>query len=137
MPRGALKKSSCRSSRHEAFGGHEFVARLGAVLEQAGWKAIHWSDIGNPRAADSEIMAWAKQNGHVIFTHDLDFGTMLALTQAEGPSVIQVRTQDVTPTAIGKLVVNALRQFQPDLEKGALIVLDEANVRARVLPLTN
>ena len=107
-----------------------------AVLEQAGWKAIHWSDIGNPRAADSEIMAWAKQNGHVVFTHDLDFGTMLALTQAEGPSVIQVRTQDVTPTAIGKLVVNALRQFQPDLEKGALIVWDEANVRARVLALT-
>jgi len=108
-----------------------------AVLEQAGWKSIHWSNIGNPRAADSEIMAWAKQNGHVVFTHDLDFGTMLALTQAEGPSIIQVRTQDVSPPAIGKLVVNALRQFQPDLEKDALIVLDEANVRARVLPLTN
>ena len=108
-----------------------------AVLEQADWKAIHWSNIGNPCATDSEIMAWAKQNGHVVFTHDLDFGTMLALTQAEGPSVIQVRTQDVTPTAIGKLVVNALRQFQQDLEKGALIVLDEANVRARVLPLTS
>src|ERR1017187_7926791 len=104
-----------------------------AVLEQAGWMAIHWSEIGNPRAADSEIMTWTKQNGHVVFTHDLDFGTMLALTQAEGPSVIQVRTQDVTPTAIGKLVVNALRQFQSQLEKGALIVLDEAQVRARVL----
>jgi predicted nuclease of predicted toxin-antitoxin system len=80
-------------------------------------------------------MAWAKQNGCVVFTHDLDFGTVLALTQAEGPSVIQVRTQDVTPSAIGKLVVNALRQFQSQLEKGALIVLDEANARARVLPL--
>jgi predicted nuclease of predicted toxin-antitoxin system len=108
-----------------------------AVLKQAGWETIHWSDVGNPRAADSEIMAWAKQNAHVVFTHDLDFGTMLALTQAEGPSVIQVRTQDVTPAAIGKLVVNALRQFQPELAKGALIVLDEANVRARILPLTN
>jgi predicted nuclease of predicted toxin-antitoxin system len=108
-----------------------------AVLEQAGWKSIHWSDIGNPHTVDSGIMAWAKQNSHVVFTHDLDFGTMLALTQAEGPSVIQVRTQDVTPAAIGKLVVNALRQFQSELEKGALIVLDEANVRARILPLTN
>ena len=49
--------------------------------------------------------------------------------------MIQVRTQDVTPAAIGKLVVNALRQFQPELEKGALIVLDEARARARVLPL--
>jgi predicted nuclease of predicted toxin-antitoxin system len=106
-----------------------------AVLKQAGWEAIHWSNAGNLRAADSEIMAWAKQNGHIVFTHDLDFGSLLALTQAEGPSVIQVRTQDVTPAAIGKLVVNALRQFQPELEKGALIVLDEARARARVLPL--
>lgn len=106
-----------------------------AVLGQAGWKAVHWSSVGDLRAADTEIMAWAKQNGSVVFTHDLDFGTILALTQAEGPSVIQVRTQDVTPSAIGKLVINALRQFQLQLEQGALIVLDEATVRARVLPL--
>jgi predicted nuclease of predicted toxin-antitoxin system len=107
----------------------------GPVLEQAGWKAVHWSNLGSFHAADSEIMAWAKQNDCVVFTHDLDFGTMLALTQADGPSVIQVRTQDVTPAAIGKLVTNALRQFQAELERGALIVVDEAKVRARILPL--
>lgn len=105
------------------------------VLQTSGWEAVHWSKVGDPRAADSEIMAWANQNRWVVFTHDLDFGTALALTQAEGPSVIQVRTQDVTPSAVGKLVVNALRQFEAQLEKGALIILDEANVRARILPL--
>jgi hypothetical protein len=62
---------------------------------------------------------------------------VLALTQAEGPSVIQVRTHDVSPSAIGELMVNALRQFQRELEQGALIVLDETHVRARILPLTN
>ena len=108
-----------------------------AVLKEAGWEAVHWSKVGDLRAADSEIMAWAKQNGCVVFTHDLDFGTMLVLTQAEGPSVIQGRTQDVTPSAIGKLVINALHQFESELEKGALIVLDEANIRARILPLKN
>ncbi len=105
------------------------------ALAQAGWEAVHWSKVGNPRAADSEIMAWARQHGHIVFTHDLDFGSMLALTQAEGPSVIQIRTQDVTPAAIGKLVNAALRQFERDLEKGALIVLDESRARARILPL--
>jgi predicted nuclease of predicted toxin-antitoxin system len=105
-----------------------------SVLEQAGWETVHWSSVGNPRATDAEIMARARQQGWVVFTHDLDFGTALALTAAEGPSVIQVRTQDVTPQAIGKLVVQALRQFQSELEKGALIVLDEAQARARVLP---
>jgi predicted nuclease of predicted toxin-antitoxin system len=108
-----------------------------AILEKAGWETLHWSNIGNPRAADSEIMGWAKEHRHVVFTHDLDFGTMLALTHAEGPSVIQVRTQDVAPAAIENLVINALRQFQSELDQGALIVLDEANVRARILPLKN
>jgi len=106
-----------------------------AVITQAGWEAVHWSNVGNPHATDAEIMVWAEQNRRVVFTHDLDFGTLLALTQAKGPSVIQVRTQDVAPLAIGKLVINALRQFQQELEKGALIVLDEAHARARVLPL--
>lgn len=108
-----------------------------AILKQAGWEAVHWSSVGDPRADDSIIFAWAKEHGHILFTHDLDFGTILALTQGEGPSVIQVRTQDVTPSAIGKLVVNAVRQFQSELERGALIVLDEARARARVLPLKN
>ena len=104
-------------------------------LKSAGWEAIHWSTVGNPRAEDKEIMAWARVQKHVVFTHDLDFGTLLALTRAGSPSVIQVRTQDVTPAAIGALVVNALRQFEGTLEKGALIVLDEARARARILPL--
>ncbi len=61
------------------------------VLRANGWAAVHWSDIGDPRAADREIMDWASANRHVVFTHDLDFGTALALTHASGPSVIQVR----------------------------------------------
>ena len=105
------------------------------VLQSAGWEAVHWSTVGNPRAEDGEIMAWARAQEHVVFTHDLDFGTLLALTRAGSPSVLQVRTQDVTPAAIGALVVSALRQFEGTLEKGALIVLDEARARARILPL--
>lgn len=54
------------------------------VLKEAGWESVHWSSVGDPRALDSEIMAWAKQRGHVVFTHDLDFGSLLALTQAKG-----------------------------------------------------
>jgi predicted nuclease of predicted toxin-antitoxin system len=106
-----------------------------SVLREAGWEAEHWSQLGDPRAVDVEIMVWAREHGRVVFTHDLDFGTLLALTQAEGPSVLQVRTQDVTPDALGRLVLGALRQFQAELEQGALIVLDEARSRVRILPL--
>ena len=49
-------------------------------------------------------MAWARENGYVVFTHDLDFGTLLALTRDAGPSVIQVRTHEQTMKRIQYLV---------------------------------
>ena len=33
-------------------------------LAQQGWSAVHWSTVGDPRADDSEIMAWALANGY-------------------------------------------------------------------------
>lgn len=100
-----------------------------------GFEAVHWSTIGDPRAVDPVLMEWARASGYVVFTHDLDFGTLLALTQAESPSVIQVRTQDVTPTHLANVVMASLRNFESLLEAGALIVLDEGKSRVRILPL--
>ena len=106
-----------------------------AELARHGWSAVHWSAVGDPRADDSVIMAWAVANRHVVFTHDLDFGTMLALTHAIGPSVMQVRGQDVLPEDIGQVVVAALRQHDAALMTGALVVVDVKKSRVRVLPL--
>ncbi|MBW4608204.1 MAG: DUF5615 family PIN-like protein [Hassallia sp. WJT32-NPBG1] len=105
------------------------------VLESAGFEAVHWSTIGNPSATDKEIMAWALTNDYIVFTHDLDFGTLLAMTQANAPSVIQVRSQDIIPAKLGNLVINALRQFQQELEMGALVTVDEAKAKVRILPI--
>lgn len=65
-------------------------------------------------------MDWAEANGYTVFTHDLDFGTILALTHKSGPSVLQVRGQDVLPHHMGNLVIAAIRQHETDLENGAL-----------------
>lgn len=106
------------------------------VLEEEGHVAAHWSSIGDVRAADFVLMDWARSNGYIVFTHDLDFGTLLALTQAESPSVIQVRTQDVTPNHLAKIVLAALSNHVAPLDAGALIVLDESRARVRILPLS-
>jgi predicted nuclease of predicted toxin-antitoxin system len=105
------------------------------VLQKHGWTSIHWSTIGDPRATDRTIMDWAAANGYVVFTHDLDFGTMLALTYATGPSVLQVRGQDVLPDHLETVVIAALRQHDVDLAAGALVVVDERKSRVRVLPI--
>ena len=75
-----------------------------AVFKENGFEAVHWSQVGDQRASDRKIMQWARAKGHVVFTNDLDFGAILAATHAQGPSVIQVRTQDVTPEHLGPIV---------------------------------
>ncbi len=108
-----------------------------AFLERNGWQAIHWSSVGDPRATDRAIMDWARANDYVVFTHDLDFGAILAVTRAEGPSVLQVRAQNVLPEHLGEVVIAALRQFAQQLEAGALITVDEGTSRARILPINS
>jgi hypothetical protein len=60
-------------------------------LADSGFDSIHWSSIGQPWASDTEIMDHASAYGLVIFTHDLDFGALLAKLKTRQPSVIQVR----------------------------------------------
>jgi len=95
----------------------EWVDELG----NRGIEAVHWSSIGQFDAQDTVLMEWAREHDYIVFTHDLDFGTTLALTNAEKPSVLQVRTQDVT---VGHLK-----------DMGALLILDEHKKRVRILPL--
>jgi predicted nuclease of predicted toxin-antitoxin system len=65
----------------------------------------------------------------------LDFGTILALTHASGPSVIQVRSQDILPSNLGGTLVSVVKANEAALDEGALIVIDEARARVRILPL--
>lgn len=105
------------------------------LLQAAQVYVVHWSTVGNPRAEDPEVMDWARANDCVLFTHDLGFGALLANARAGKPSVFQVRTQDVTPAAIGAKVVAALHQFASMLTEGAIVSLDEHGARVRILPL--
>lgn len=104
-------------------------------FERQGWTATHWSVIGDPRATDRVILAWAREHGQVLFTHDLDFGAVLASSGAVAPSVIQLRTNDVTPLAAGLLIIEVLAAHEPALAQGALITLDDDGRRVRILPL--
>jgi len=90
--------------------------------------------VGDTREKDSVIMEWARTNGYIVFTHDLDFGSLLAATGANTPSVIQVRTQDILPSSIENIVISALNQFESSLFSGALLTVDKAQSRVRILP---
>jgi predicted nuclease of predicted toxin-antitoxin system len=103
-----------------------------SVLNTFGWRSIHWSSVGRPTATDSELMDFAREHGYVVLTHDLDFSTILAVTHGEKPSVVQIRTDDISPLGATK-VITALSQFET--EPGALISMGPERTRVRLLPL--
>ncbi len=80
-------------------------------------------------------MAWARLHDYIVVTNDLDFGAILAATQADGPSVLQMRTEAVSPRSLGDRLTKALERFEKDLLAGALITVDERRERARLLPI--
>lgn len=88
------------------------------LLSEAGIEAVHWSTLGAGNAPDAEIMTFAKANGYVVLTHDLDFSAILAATQGDKPSVVQIRAEGISPDVIGREIIDALRQMAPELEEG-------------------
>jgi len=104
------------------------------VLARHGFQAVHWSQIGDPTATDEEILAWARSNNHIILTHDLDFGSIIAAANTQYPSVLQIRTLDVNPYHIGDYIAAVLARFKTELQEGALITVDKSRSRARILP---
>ena len=106
-----------------------------SYLQAQGHEVQHWSDLGAPTASDAEIMKWAREQQYVVFTHDLDFSALLALTRQTGPSVLQIRTQKIIPGSVGTLILAVLRQEQDHFERGALVSVDETTSRVRILPI--
>jgi predicted nuclease of predicted toxin-antitoxin system len=105
------------------------------IFTAADIEAVHWSNTGAADAPDTEIMDYARTHDYVVFTHDLDFGALLAVTHAGKPSVIQIRSDDIFPGSAANPVVSSLRQLSADVEKGALVTIDTRKARVHLLPL--
>jgi predicted nuclease of predicted toxin-antitoxin system len=104
-------------------------------LAEQGFEAVHWSAVGAADALDETIATYAIANQQVIFTHDLDFGAILAHTRDHRPSVIQARVEDITPDALGPTLTGVLRQFEAEIDSGAIVTILPGRNKVRVLPI--
>lgn len=104
-------------------------------LRYNGLQAEHWSNVGAPSASDVEIMTYARREGMIVLTHDLDFSSILAATHGDKPSVVQIRAADVSPASIGAGIVRALEQMKSELDQGALLTINPSRAKLRILPL--
>ena len=95
-----------------------FPPSLAAALSTAGVEAVHWTTQGEATAPDAEILEWARREGWVVLTQDLDFPDILAATGADAPSVLLVRDADALAPG---LVDSSWRHFVsvPTLSRAA------------------
>ncbi len=88
------------------------------LLAAEGFEAVHWSAVGDPRATDETILSYAKSRRCVVFTHDLDFGAILAATGAATPSVVQIRARMLIPHRSAKRWFNCCTDVGSTLTLG-------------------
>ena len=105
-----------------------------AYLNSSGHDAVHWSTVGRQDAPDVEIMRWATDNDRIVLTNDLDFGAILASSNRQRPSVVQLRADVLGPDHAGPAVAGAVEMARAELEAGALLTVDMTRFRARILP---
>jgi predicted nuclease of predicted toxin-antitoxin system len=72
----------------------------------------------------------------VIVTADSDFASMLALSGAGQPSVVQLRgVAELGPAVHLQLLVDNLEAVAEDLEHGAVVSLSPVRLAVRRLPI--
>lgn len=108
---------------------------LGKGLEGEGHTYRHAGDIGLSQASDVDIMAEAEKQQEVILTHDLDYGHLLAFSGDTAPSVVIFRLRDSHPVNLLTRLSAALPAIDQPLREGAIIILEDAAVRIRRLPI--
>jgi len=109
---------------------------LGRCLAAEGHGCRHVGDIGIAQASDMAIMEEARGNKEIIVTHDLDYGHLLAFSGKPTPSVIIFRLRNTHPDNMFARLMGAWPEIEKPLLEGVIVVLEDAALRIRRLPIT-
>lgn len=110
------------------------AARVAAELRADGHDAVHLSEQGLSRLGDEEIFAKAMSEGRIIVTADLDFGAIIARTGSQRVSVIVLRLVNLQADRVVTLLRRVLAAAAAELDRGAVVLVEESRFRIRHLP---
>ena len=110
--------------------------RVAEALQKAGHNAVHVRDVMSVDAPDTAIFDHAANDDRIIVSADTDFGELLSRRQAARPSLVLLRRRTRRrPSDQTTLLLTQLPAVVDDLEAGAIVVIEEARVRVRSLPV--
>ena len=105
------------------------------LLQQHGFDAAHWMNLGAIGAPDNEVWNFATQHGYLVLSKDMDFSRMLAQRGATVPSVIQLRVDNPSPDEWGRMLTDILSTYLAQIQQGCLITVKPDQHRIRLLPI--
>ena len=105
-------------------------------LKSLGHDVVRVSQVLRPTSSDHEIIAYAAEHHRVILTQDLDFSAGIALSRQTSPSVILLRLSSSRVESVNQVLSNVLPALEEDVSHGALITVEDHQVRRRKLPLS-
>ena len=108
---------------------------LAAGLRQAGHDAVHLRDYGMQAANDREVFARAARQGRTLISADTEFASLVALREERKPSVLLLRLARKRPEAQLAVLLANLPALADAIEDGSIIVIEEARIRVRRLPV--
>jgi predicted nuclease of predicted toxin-antitoxin system len=108
---------------------------LAGLPRAAGHGCAHVCEPGLGGQPDEQIMDLADRENRILISADTDFGELLANAPVLAPSVILLRRAGKRAASLAAVVLANLEQVTEDLAAGALIVISDTRIRARLLPV--
>jgi predicted nuclease of predicted toxin-antitoxin system len=106
-----------------------------SILCQHGYDVIRVNRVLSGSVPDEQIVAFARREGYVIITEDLDFSALLAVNGYDKPSVLTLRLSFSDPETVAERLLQVLPRCAKAFDEGAIVVVDDRAIRIRRLPV--
>jgi len=104
-------------------------------LRALGHDIVRVKEVLPPTADDDTIIGWAVKESRTILTQDLDFSAIIALSRKAEPSLISLRLSSSKIEYVNGVLQKILPDVEADALSGSIIVVEDARVRCRRLPI--